>query len=127
MKKYIIIISQSIDINSININNHVPNDCESLLIDIDEIATRGRESEREMVGERDRNRGTTKVVERRREKRTEKMRRKGKQNEKGNEGMAKVVARREEKRKEKVKRKRKEKREEKVREKVKVKKEMIAY
>ena len=48
--------SQSIDINSIKINNHVPNDCESLPIDIDEIATRGRESEREMVGERDRDR-----------------------------------------------------------------------
>ena len=48
--------SQSIDINSININNYVPNDCESLPIDIDEIATRGRESEREMVGERDRDR-----------------------------------------------------------------------
>ena len=29
--------SQSIDINSIKINNHVPNDCESLPIDIDEI------------------------------------------------------------------------------------------
>ena len=41
------------------------------------------------------NRGTTKVVERRREKRTEKMRRKGKQNGKENgkenEGMAKVA------------------------------------
>jgi hypothetical protein len=48
--------SQSIDINSIKINNHVPNDCESLPIDIDEIATRRRESEREMVGERDRGR-----------------------------------------------------------------------
>ena len=57
------------------------------------------------------NRGTTKVVERRREKRTETMTRKEKQNGKGNEGMAKVVARREEKRKEKAKRKRKEKRE----------------
>ena len=45
--------SQSIDINSININNHVPSDCESLSIDIDEIATRRRESEAEMVGERD--------------------------------------------------------------------------
>ena len=73
------------------------------------------------------NRGTTKVVERRREKRTEKMRRKGKQNGKGNEGMAKIVARREEKSKKEVKRKRKEKREGKVREKVKVKEEMIAY
>ena len=29
--------SQSIDINLIKINNHVPNDCESLPIDIDEI------------------------------------------------------------------------------------------
>ena len=57
------------------------------------------------------NRGTTKVVERRREKRTETMTRKEKQNGKGNEGMAKVVARREEKRKEKAKRKQKEKRE----------------
>ena len=47
--------SQSIDINSININNYVPNDCESLPIDIDEIATRGRESE-EMARERDRDR-----------------------------------------------------------------------
>ena len=45
--------SQSIDINSIKINNHVPNDCESLPIDIDEIAIGGRESEREKVGERD--------------------------------------------------------------------------
>ena len=48
--------SQSIDINSIKINNYVHNDCESLQIDIDEIATRGRENEREMVGERDRDR-----------------------------------------------------------------------
>ena len=48
--------SQSIDINSIKLNNHVPNDCESLPIDIDEIATRGRESEGEMVGERDKGR-----------------------------------------------------------------------
>ena len=54
--------SQSIDINSININNHLPNDCKSLPIDIDEIATRGRESEREM---------------------TEKMRRKGKEKREG--------------------------------------------
>jgi len=46
--------SQSIDINSIKINNYVHNDCESLQIDIDEIETRGRENEREMVGERDR-------------------------------------------------------------------------
>merc|ERR1711906_67588 len=46
--------SQSIDINSIKINNYVHNDCEFLQIDIDEIATRGRENEREMVGERDR-------------------------------------------------------------------------
>ena len=38
--------SQSIDINSIKINNYIPNDCESLQIDIDEIATRGRENER---------------------------------------------------------------------------------
>ena len=28
--------------HSININNYVPNDCESLPIDIDEIATRGK-------------------------------------------------------------------------------------
>ena len=48
--------SQSIDINSIKINNYVHNDCEFLQIDIDEIATRGRENEREMVGERDRDR-----------------------------------------------------------------------
>ena len=48
--------SQSIDINSIKINNYVHNDCEFLQIDIDEIATRGRENERKMVGERDRNR-----------------------------------------------------------------------
>ena len=46
--------SQSIDINSIKINNYVHNDCESLQIDIDEIETRGRENGREMVGERDR-------------------------------------------------------------------------
>ena len=45
--------SQSIDINSININNYVPNDCESLPIDIDEIAIGGRESEREKVRRRD--------------------------------------------------------------------------
>ena len=45
--------SQSIDINSIKINNYVPNDCESLPIDIDEIAIGGRESEREKVGGRD--------------------------------------------------------------------------
>ena len=45
--------SQSIDINSITINNYVPNDCESLPIDIDEIAIGGRESEREKMGERD--------------------------------------------------------------------------
>ena len=45
--------SQSIDINSIKINNHVPNDCESLPIDIDEIAIGRRESEREKMGERD--------------------------------------------------------------------------
>ena len=57
------------------------------------------------------NRGTTKVVERRREKRTEKMTRKDKQNGKGNEEMPKVVARREEKRKEKGETERKEKRE----------------
>ena len=38
----------------------VPNDCEFLPIDIDEIATRGRESEREMVGERDREQGNDK-------------------------------------------------------------------
>jgi hypothetical protein len=48
--------SQSIDINAININNYVLNDCDSLPIDIDEIATRGRESEREMEGERDKER-----------------------------------------------------------------------
>ena len=42
------------DINSIKINNYVHNDCEFLQIDVDEIATRGRENEREMVGERDR-------------------------------------------------------------------------
>ena len=51
--------SQSIDINSININNHVPSDCESLSIDIDEIATRGRESEGEMVGVRNKSRQHT--------------------------------------------------------------------
>ena len=48
--------SQSIDINSIKINNYVPNDCESLQIDIDKIATRGRKNEREMMRERDRDR-----------------------------------------------------------------------
>jgi hypothetical protein len=48
--------SQSIDINAININNYVLNDCGSLSIDIDEIATRGRESERGMEGERDKER-----------------------------------------------------------------------
>jgi hypothetical protein len=48
--------SQSIDIKSININNYVPNDCESLQIDIDEIATKGWENKREMMGERDRDR-----------------------------------------------------------------------
>jgi hypothetical protein len=48
--------SQSIDINAININNYVLNDCDSLSIDIDEIATRGREGEREMEGERDKER-----------------------------------------------------------------------
>ena len=45
--------SQSIDINSIKINTYVPNDCESLPIDIDEIEIGGRESEREKMGERD--------------------------------------------------------------------------
>ena len=106
--------SQSIDINSIKINNHVPNDCESLPIDIDEISTRGRERVKGKWWEKETetgNRGTTKVVERRGEKRTEKMTRKGKQNGKGNEELAKAVARREEKWKEKVKRKRKDKRE----------------
>ena len=39
--------SQSIDINSIKINNHVFNDCESLPTDIDAISTWERESERE--------------------------------------------------------------------------------
>ena len=57
--------SQSIDINSINTNNYVPNDCEFLPIDIDEIATRGRESEKEMVGERDREQGNVKSGRRR--------------------------------------------------------------
>ena len=45
--------SQSIDINSIKINTYVPNDCESLPINIDEIAIGRRESEREKMGERD--------------------------------------------------------------------------
>ena len=86
--------SQSIDINSITINNYVPNECDYLSIDIDEMATRGRESEREMEGERD------------------------KEREHGNDAngiarMTKVIERREEKRKEKMKRKRKEEREEK--------------
>jgi hypothetical protein len=45
--------SQSIDINSIKINTYVPNDCESLQINIDEIAIGRRESEREKMGERD--------------------------------------------------------------------------
>ena len=67
--------SQSIDINSIKINTYVPNDCESLPINIDEIAIGRRESE------------TT---------------RKGKQNGTENEELAKVVARREEKWKENV-------------------------
>ena len=42
--------SQSIDINVTNINNYVPNDCDSLPIDIDEIATKGQEIETEMEG-----------------------------------------------------------------------------
>ena len=46
--------SQSIDINSIKINTYVPNDCESLQINIDEIARGRRDSEKEMMGERDR-------------------------------------------------------------------------
>ena len=62
--------SQSIDIKVINLNNHVANDCESTSVlstqqsskttqgpednsDTDKIATRGRESEREMEGERE--------------------------------------------------------------------------
>ena len=58
-----------------------------------------------------RNKGMTKVTERRGEKRTEKMTRKGKQNGKENEELAKVVARREEKWKENVETEQKEKRE----------------
>ena len=46
--------SQSIDINSIKINTYVPNDCESLQINIDEIARGRRDSEKETMGERDR-------------------------------------------------------------------------
>ena len=42
--------SQSIDINVTNINNYVSNDCDSLPIDIDEIATKGQEIETEMEG-----------------------------------------------------------------------------
>ena len=45
--------SQSIDINSIKINTYVTNDCESLPINIDEIAIGRRESEKEKMGERD--------------------------------------------------------------------------
>ena len=45
--------SQSIDINSIKINTYVPNDCESLQTNIDEIAIGRRESEKEKMGERD--------------------------------------------------------------------------
>ena len=65
--------SQSIDIKVINLNNHVANDCESTSVsptqqssktaqgpednsDTDKIATRGRESEREMERESDRER-----------------------------------------------------------------------
>ena len=51
--------SQSIDINSIKINNHVPSDCESLSINIDELATSRRESEGEMVGVRNKSRQHT--------------------------------------------------------------------
>ena len=111
--------SQSIDINSININNYVPNDCESLPIDIDEIATRGRESEWEMVGERDRDRKQWNDKSGRAKKRkTDRENEKEKETEREWEGSEK----------ERKKKKRKEKkREESVSEKVTVKKEMRAY
>ena len=57
--------SQSIDIHSIKINNHVPNDCESLPIDFDEIATR-RERENDKSGSEKRRK-----KERKSEKKTE--------------------------------------------------------
>ena len=95
------------------IYTYVPNDCESLPINIDEIAIGRRESEREKMGEETEsgNKGTTKVTERRGEKRTQKSTSKGKQNGKENEELAKVVARREEKWKENVETEQKEKRE----------------
>jgi hypothetical protein len=119
--------SQSIDINSININNHVPNDCESLSIDIDEIATRGRESEREMEGERDREKeqgndesGREKEGKTGRENEKERETERERERENDESGREKRK-----KRKDKVKGKRKEDREEKGREKV--KEEMIVY
>ena len=62
--------SQSIDINSIKINTYVPNDCESLQINIDEIAIGRRESEREKMGERDgdRKQGNDKITNEKKKK-----------------------------------------------------------
>jgi len=60
--------SQSIDINVTNINNYVPNDCDSLPIDIDEIATKGQESETEMEGAGDKEKSQRKRRTQKRER-----------------------------------------------------------
>ena len=54
--------SQSIDINAININNYVLNDCDSLSIDIDEIATRGREREKGKWKEKETKKGNREMM-----------------------------------------------------------------
>ena len=48
--------------------NYVPNDCDSLSIDIDEIATRGQESETEMEGEGDKEKSQRKRRTQKRER-----------------------------------------------------------
>ena len=60
--------SQSIDINVTNINNYVPNDCDSLPIDIDEIATKGQEIETEMEGAGDKEKSQRKRRTQKRER-----------------------------------------------------------
>ena len=60
--------SQSIDINVTNINNYVSNDCDSLPIDIDEIATKGQEIETEMEGAGDKEKSQRKRRTQKRER-----------------------------------------------------------
>ena len=117
--------SQSIDINSINLNNHVANDCESTSgsltqqsnrttqgsednIDIDEIATKGRESEREREGERERERerendesGREKERKRERENEKERERERRRERERENDESGREKERKKERKSEK--------------------------